>query len=69
MHLPRTQPILRVRADETRNSNGTAVREQLGDLPNAPDVLVPIFLAEAEVLVQTEAHVVAVEAVSREAEV
>jgi len=35
----------------------------------SPNVLVPIFLGETKVLVQSEAHVVAVETVSREAKV
>lgn len=38
-------------------------------LSNAPDVLVPVLLAEAEILVQPKAHVVAIETVCSEAQV
>ena len=38
-------------------------------LGDAPDVLVPVLLAEAEVLVQSKAHVVAIETVRSEAQV
>lgn len=44
-----------------------AVGEQFGDLGNPPDVLLPILLAEAEVLVQACADVVAVQSVRRDA--
>ena len=38
-------------------------------LRNAPDVLVPVLLAEAEVLVQPKANIVAIETVGGEAQV
>lgn len=55
--------------DEGGEGDGGGVGEELGDLADAPDVLVAVPLAEAQVLVQPEPHVVAVEAVGREAEV
>lgn len=58
-----------VGADEGGQGDGGAVGEQLGDLSNAADVLVAVLLAEAQVLVQTEAHVVAVQTVRRHAQV
>lgn len=38
-------------------------------LSDTPDVLVPVLLAETEVLVQSEAHVVAIKTVGSEAQV
>lgn len=58
-----------VRADEAGDGDGAAVGEQLGDLGDAANVLVAVLLGEAEVLVQAEAHVVAVEAVGGHAQV
>lgn len=55
--------IFAVGRDEGSNGDGVGVREQLGDLGNAADVLVAIGLAESKVLVQSEADVVAVQAV------
>lgn len=53
--------------DEGRQGQAGRVGKQLGDLCDTADVLVARLLVEAEVLVQAEAHVVAVEAVGREA--
>lgn len=53
--------------DEGGDGDGGAVGEELGDLGDAADVLVAVLLAEAEVFVETEAHVVAVEAVGGDA--
>jgi hypothetical protein len=55
--------ILAVGRDEGSNGDGVGVGEQLGDLGNAADVLVAVGLAESKVLVQSEADVVAVQAV------
>jgi hypothetical protein len=55
--------ILPVGRDEGSNGDGVGVGEQLGDLGNAADVLVAVGLAESKVLVQSEADVVAVQAV------
>ena len=38
-------------------------------LRNAPNVLIPVLLTEAEILVQSEAHIVAIETVGSEAQV
>lgn len=62
-------PILSVRGDERGDRDGVGVREELGDLRDAADVLVAVRLAEPEVLVQAEADVVAVEAVGGDAAV
>lgn len=66
MQLPRQPPIRAVRADEARDGDAGAVGEELGDLGDAPDVLRALGGREAEVAVQAEADVVAVEAVGRE---
>jgi hypothetical protein len=55
--------ILPVGRDEGSNGDGVGVGEQLSDLGNAADVLVAVGLAESKVLVQSEADVVAVQAV------
>ena len=49
--------------DERSDGDGVGVGEQLGNLGNATDVLVPVGLAESEVLVQSEADVVAIQTV------
>jgi len=49
--------------DEARQAHDAAVREQLRDLRDAPDVLLAVFRAEAEVLVQPVTNVVSVQAV------
>ena len=66
MHLPSQQPIRPVGRYETRDRHRRAVGEQFRDLGDPPDVLGAVGGREAEVLVQSEADVVAVEAVSRE---
>lgn len=58
-----------VGGDEGGEGDGGAVGKELGDLGDAADVLVAVGLGEAEVLVEAEADVVAVEAVRGEAEV
>jgi hypothetical protein len=58
-----------VRRDKRRNGNGGRIRKKLGNLCYPPDVLVPVLLGEAQVLVEPEAHVVAVEAVRGVSEV
>lgn len=58
-----------VGGDEGGDGNGGRVSEELGDLADAADVLVAVLFAEAEVLVEAEADVVAVEAVRGEAKV
>ena len=55
--------VLLVRGDERGDGNGARVGEQLGDLGDAADVLVTVGLAEAKVLVQSEADVVTVQTV------
>lgn len=55
--------------DEGGDGDLGAVGEQLGDLADAADVLLAVGVAEAEVLVQPEAHVVAVEAVRGDVQV
>lgn len=45
--------------DERGDGDGGVVGEELGDLTNAADVLVPVGLGESEVLVEAEADVVA----------
>lgn len=63
MQPPRQLPIPTIRTDETRDGDTAAIGEELRDLGDAADVLGPVGGAEAEVLVQAEADVVAVEAV------
>lgn len=57
-----------VGGDEGGDGDGGGVGEELGDLGNAADVLVAVLLGEAQVLVEPEADVVAVEAVGVDAE-
>lgn len=59
----RRVPISPVRRDEGGDGDAGAVGEQLGHLGDAPDVLVAVLLAEAQVLVQPEPDVVAVQPV------
>lgn len=63
MQFPRRVTVRPVRRDERSNGNGRAVRKQLGHFGNAADVLVAVFLAEAQVLVQSKPDVVTVQAV------
>lgn len=69
VQLARGVPVLLVRRDKRRDGDRRAVGEQLGDLCDAADVLVAVCLAEAQVLVQPEAHIVAVQSVGRDAAV
>ena len=63
MQLPRQVPILPIGANKARQGYRAAVREQQRDFGDASDVLVAVGLAEAEVAVESEADVVAIEAV------
>ena len=63
MQLAHDIAIGTVRRDEARQHDHAGVDEQLGDLADAADVLGAIFGREAEVLVDAEADVVAVEPV------
>lgn len=66
MQPPRHRPVLPVGADERGDGDGAAVGEEGGDFRDAPDVLLAVGGREAEVAVQPEADVVAIEAVSGE---
>lgn len=66
---PGEVPVGAVGGDEGGDCDGGGVGEELCDLADAADVLVAVALGEAEVLVEAEADVVAVEAVGGEAEV
>ena len=68
MEFPREIPVGAVRRDERRDGDGGAVGEQFGDFGDAADVFFAVFGREAEVLVEAEADVVAVEAVGGEVE-
>lgn len=63
MQRARSVPVHPVRRDERGNRDRGAVGEQFGDLCNAADVLVAVLLGEAQVFVEAEADVVAVQAV------
>ena len=63
MQFPHELSVRHIRGDETRDRNAAAVREQLRHLADPPDVLGAVGRAEAEVLVEAEADVVAVEPV------
>jgi len=66
MHLARQPPIGPVRRDEAGDGDAGAVGEELRDFGDAPDVFRAVGGGEAEVAVQAEADVVAVEAVGGE---
>ena len=53
------------RRDEAGDADDAGVGKELGDLADAPDVLGAVRVAEAEVRVEPEAQVVAVERVRR----
>lgn len=55
--------VCAVGADEACDGDRAGVREQFGHLGDAADVLLAVFGREAEILVQTEPDVVAVQAV------
>lgn len=63
MHLSRQRPVRPVRADETRDRDRARVGEQFRNLGNPADVFCAVGGREAEVVVQAEADVVAVQAV------
>lgn len=69
VQLARHVAVSPVRRDEGGDGNGGRVGKELGDLTNAADVLVAVLLGEAQVLVQTEAHVVAIETVGGQPQV
>lgn len=69
VQLARKIAVGAVGRDEGGDGNGGRVGKELGDLANAADVLVAVGLGEAQILVEAEAHVVAVEAVGGEAQV
>jgi len=66
VQLPRQVAVRTVRADEARDSDGARIGEEFGHLGDAADVLLAVLGREAEVLVEAEADVVAVEAVGIE---
>ena len=66
MQLPCQVAISSVRGNETRDGDGAAVSEQFGDFTDATDVFGAVGGGEAEVFVQAEADVIAVEAVGGE---
>lgn len=63
MELARQLTVLAIGRDKRGDGDGVAVREQFRNLRDAPDVLIAVRLAEAEVLVEAEADVVAVQSV------
>lgn len=63
MQLTRGITIFPVRRDKRCNSDGRRVSEELRNLCNAADVLVAVRLAEAEIFVQAETNIVAVQSV------
>ena len=69
VHLPRRLAVSLVRRDEARQGQSGAVGEQLGHLADAADVLVARLFVKAQVLVQAEADVVAIQAVGCETQV
>lgn len=69
VQLARKIAVGAVGRDEGGDGDGGRVGKELGDLADAADVLVAVGLGEAQVLVEAEAHVVAVEAVGGEAQV
>lgn len=69
VQVPGDLAVLPVGRDKGGDGNGGGVGEELGNLADAADVLVAVGLGKAEVLVQAEAHVVAVEAVGGESKV
>jgi hypothetical protein len=69
VEVPGEVPVGAVGTDEGGDGDGGRVGEELGYLGDAADVLVAVLLGEAEVLVEAEADVVAVEAVGGHAEV
>mmetsp|Transcript_12253 Transcript_12253/g.30884 ORF Transcript_12253/g.30884 Transcript_12253/m.30884 type:complete len:200 (+) Transcript_12253:249-848(+) len=56
-----------VRRDEAHKSDGAVLSKKLGHLANAADVLLAVRRAEAQVLVQAVAHVIAVQVDSKAA--
>ena len=66
MELTGEIPVGAVGGDEGSDGNGGAVSEELGDFGDAADVFGSVGGREAEVFVEAEADVVAVEAVGGE---
>lgn len=69
MQVTRNLAVGNVGGNKAGEGNGAAVGKQLGDLGDAANVFVAVLFGEAQVLVQAEADIVAVEAVGGEAEV
>ncbi|TLS23288.1 uncharacterized protein PpBr36_05932 [Pyricularia pennisetigena] len=69
VQLPGRLPVGAVRRDEGRQRHDGAVGKQLGHLGDPADVFVAVLFREAQVLVEPEPHVVAVEPVRRQAQV
>lgn len=63
VQLPCRIPIPTVGRNKRRNGHRVAVRKELRDLGDPTDILVAVLLGEAQVLVEAEPHVVAVEPV------
>ena len=61
MQFAHHAPLGAERRDEGAQHDETGLGHQLGDLADAADVLHPVGLGEAEILVEAVAHIVAVE--------
>ena len=66
MRLPCQRPIRPIRTDETGYRYGRGIGEQFCDFGDAADVFGAVGRGEAEVLIEAEADVVAIEAVGGE---
>ena len=64
MQRPRRVAIFPVGRDKRRDGNGVTVSKEFCDLGDASDVFIAVRFAEAKILVQAEADVVAIKAVS-----
>lgn len=69
VELAGDEAVCPVRANEGSDGDGGRVGKELGDLCDAANVLVAVLFGKAQVLVQAEADIVAVEAVGGEAQV
>lgn len=66
MELASDLAVLSVGRNERGDGDGSGVGKELGDLTDATDVLIAVGLGEAKVLVQAEAHVVAIKTIGGE---
>lgn len=66
MQVPRQFPILPIRGNEGGYGDGAGIGEEGCDFGDAADIFFPVGGGEAEVFVEAEADVVAVEAVGGE---